>query len=329
MSIELHKRAVKLLDARIGILSNNKELIYDKRYFESPMVESQLTNIHKLEDVPYENIDAEFVVIDDPQTKPSVSIGGRTCFCTGDFTRMEKECQDIRYSVFGNLGLFFRYSLAVLERYHGIYSFHASSMYIPSSNTVLLVVGGAGAGKTVYLLKGVINDWKFLSTEMTHLKMDKDGYKLYKGALYDNVRVGSLVYDFPEAIDKLGITIPKVDNIWGSKIVIDLHHLEADDVYTNPTVQVINVRIESDRQKADVSVMKEKDKVVWNLYKNASEKLAPPWLMYEQVPVGSCDDDNIARARLKTMQKFVDVGDLRPVKSIFSGIKDCLEGIEL
>lgn len=329
MSIELHKRAVKLLDARIGIVSNNKELMYNKRYFESAEVESQLTNIHKFEDVPYEDLDAEFVVIDDPQTKPSISIGDRTCFCTGDFTRMEKECKDIRYSVFGNLGLFFRYSLAVLERYHGIYSFHASSMYIPSSNTVLLVVGGAGAGKTVYLLKGVINDWKFLSTEMTHLKVEKDGYKLYKGALYDNVRVGSLVYDFPEAIDKLGVTIPKVDNIWGSKIVIDLHHLEADDVYTNPAVQVINVRIESDRQSADVSVMKEKDKIVWHLYKNASEKLAPPWLMYEKVPVGSCDDDNIARARLETMQRFVSEGDLRPVKSIFSGIKDCLEGVEV
>lgn len=328
MRAELHKRAVKLLDAKIGIVSNNRELIHDKRYFESARVESQLTNIHKLEDVPYADVDADFIVIDDPNVKPHVSIGERTCFCAGDFSRMEKECKDIRYSVFGNLGLFFRYSLSVLERFHGIYSFHASSMYIPGSNTVLLVVGGAGAGKTVYLLKGVLEGWKFLSTEMTHLRMGKEGYELYKGSLFDNVRVGSLVCDFPETIDKLGVKIPEVENVWGSKIVIDLKPLEAEDVYKNPTIQIINVRIESDRQKADVSIMKNKDQIVWNLYKNASEKLAPPWLMYERVPVGSCDDDILARARLETMQKFVNVGDIRPVKSIFSGIKDCLEGVE-
>lgn len=329
MSFELYKRAVKCTDAKIGIVSNNNELIRDPRYFESPKVESLLTNVHQLPEIPYENTDADFIVIDDPQIKPSVSIGERTCFCSGNFSSWERECKDIRYSLFGNLGLFFRYSLAVLERFHGIYSFHASSMYIPSNNTLLLVVGGAGAGKTVYLLKGVVEGWKFFSTEMTHLRVTDDGYEFYKGSLYDNVRVGNLVYDFPEAIDKLGVKIPEVDNVWGHKITIDLRPMQAEDVYRNPRVQILIARIESDRKKADVSVVKEKDKILWTLYQNASEKLAPPWLMYERLPVGSCDDERLARARLETMSKFLDMADILPVKSILAGVKNCMEGVEL
>ncbi|MBW2312175.1 MAG: hypothetical protein JRF35_14095 [Deltaproteobacteria bacterium] len=329
MNTQFFKRAIGCLDARIGIVSNNDALIRDPRYFESDKMESLLTNVHKLPEVSYENTDADVIVLDDQDLKPYVSVGEGTCVCAGDFSRWERECKDIRYSVFGNLGLFFRYSLAVLERFHGIYSFHASSLFIPQSNTVLLIVGGAGAGKTVYLLKGVVEGWKILSTEMTHLRLTKDGYEFYKGSLYDNVRVGSLVYDFPEAIEKLGLEIPKVDDVWGHKVTIDLKPLEADDVYRNPRVQIINARIESDRTKANVSDMKAKEKVLWTLYQNASEKLAPPWLMYERLPVGGCDDDNLARARLEALGKFLDIADMAPVKSILAGVKNCMEGIEL
>lgn len=329
MNAKFSKRAVKCLDATIGIVSNNRKLIRDKRFFASPKMESLLTNIHKLPEVPYENIDAEFIVVDDPQVQPAVSIGPRTCFCAGDFTRMEKECADIRYGLFGNLGLFFRYTTAVLERCYGIYSFHASSLYIPSNNTLLLVIGEAGAGKTVYLLEGVVHGWKIFSTEMTHLRLTKRGYEFYKGSLYDNVRVGNLVHDFPEAIDKLKLTIPKRQDIWSHKITIDLEPLQAADVYKNPKVQIANVRIESDRTKADVGVMKNRDKIAWALHKNASEKLAPPWLMYERIPVGGCDDEGLSRARLSAMRRFLEIGDILPVKSIFAGVKNCLEGIEM
>ena len=329
MNAELYKRAVSCLEAKIGIVSNNNVLIRDKRYFESAKVESLLTNVHRLPGVPYENVDAEFIAFDDPQVKPHISIGEETCFCSGDFSTWERDCKDIRYSLLGNLGLFFRYTLAVLERFHGIYSFHASSLYIPNKDTLLLVIGGAGAGKTVYPFKGVVEGWKIFSTEMTHMRLTKDGYEFYKGSLYDNVRVGNLVYDFPEAIDKLGVEIPKVENVWGHKIAVDLRPLEADDVYRNPKVQIIHARIESDRKKADVSVIKEKNKIMWTLYENASEKFSTPWLMYERLPVDGCDDEHLARARLETMRKFLDIADIFPVKSILPGVKNCMEGIEI
>lgn len=329
MHSELYKRAVKCLDARIGIVSNNNDLIRDKRYFESTRVESLLTDIHRVLEVPYENIDTEFLVLDDPSLKPCVSMGNEICFSSGDFSTWERDCNDNRYSLFGNLGLFFRYALSTLERFHGIYSFHASSLYIPSSNSLLLVTGGPGAGKTVYLLKGIIEGWKIFSTEMTHMRITQDGIEFYKGSLVDNVRLGTLIHDFPQAIDKLGLEIPKVKNVWEEQIAIDLSSMEAEDIYRNPKVQIINVRIESNREKAEVSAIKNKDKIVWTLFKNASEKFASSWLMYERLPVAGCDDEQLARARLETMRTFLERADLLPVKSILAGVETCMKGIEV
>lgn len=329
MFSELYKRAVKCLDARIGIVSNNNDLIRDKRYFESTRVESLRTDVHRVAEVPYENIDAEFFVLDDPSLKPCVSISNEICFSSGDFSTWEKDCKDIRYSLFGNLGLFFRYTLSSLERFHRIYSFHASSLYIPRSNSLLLVTGGPGAGKSVYLLKGVAEGWKIFSTEMTHMRITKDGIEFYKGSLLDNVRLGTLIYDFPQAIDKLGLKIPQAENVWEEQIAIDLSSMEAEDIYRNPKVQIVNVRIESNREKAEVSTIKNKDKIVRTLFKYASEKFAPPWLMYERLPVTGCDDEQLAKTRLETMRTFLEKADLLPVKSILAGVKTCMEGIEV
>ena len=196
----MFKRAVKIVEARIGLVSNNEKLITEARYFEGQVMESLLTDIHSIEPIPFsDDLDSCFVVIDDPNIQPQVKITEKVCTATGDFSRYEKECSDNRYSLFGNLGLFFKYLLVTLERYHQIYSFHASSMYSPSRDTLLLVVGGAGAGKTVFLLKGLEDDWKIFSTEMTHFRFTDKGYEFYMGSLYDNIRLGNLIYDFPKA----------------------------------------------------------------------------------------------------------------------------------
>lgn len=327
MSIQFYKRAIQCLDAKIGLVSNNNKIIADKRFFESTRVESLLTAFNSVAEVPYRYVDAEMYVLDDPALKLNVSVGEGACYCSGDFRTLETECEDIRYSLFGNLGLFFRYTLATLEKYHGIYSFHASSLYIPSNNTLLLVVGGPGAGKTVYLLKGIIEGWKIFSTEMTHLRITNNGVEFYKGSLLDNIRLGTLVYDFPEAIDKLHLQIPEVKNVWDHKIAVDLSALEAGDVYFNPKVQIINVRIESNRQKAEVFEIKDRDKIVLSLYQNASEKFAHPWLLYEKLPVAGFSNEMMTNKRLETMRTFIEKADMYPVKSIFAGIESCMEGV--
>jgi len=325
----MFKRAVKIVEARIGLVSNNEKLITEPRYFEGQVMESLLTNIHSIEPIPFsDDLDSYFVVIDDPNIQPQVKITGKVCTATGNFSRYEKECSDNRYSLFGNLGLFFKYLLATLERYHQIYSFHASSMYSPSRDTLLLVVGGAGAGKTVFLLKGLEGDWKIFSTEMTHFRFTDKGYEFYMGSLYDNIRLGNLIYDFPQANEKLRVEIPPgVTDVWGHKIAIDMGHIAAEPRYLNPRVTVVDARIESGRDTPIVKTVTRKEKIVKILFDNATEKLGPTLVFYDVIPVESFDTPELMRRRLEVMQRFVAEVKLNPVKSVLAGAKNCMEGI--
>jgi hypothetical protein len=325
----MYKRAVKIVDARMGILSNNEKLIHEPRYFEGQVMESLLTNIHSIEEIPFsEDLDSYFLVIDDPQVKPQVKVTEKVCTCTGDFTRYEQECSDNRYSLFGNLGLFFKYLLATLERYHDMYSFHASSMYSPSRNTLLMVVGGAGAGKTVFLLKGLEDDWRIFSTEMTHFRFTEKGYEFYMGSLYDNIRLGNLIYDFPMANRKLKVDMPPgVTDVWGHKIAIDMGHIAAEPRYLNPRVTVVDARIESGRDKPIVKTVTRKEKIVKILFDNCTEKLGPTLVFYDLIPVESFDTPGLMGRRLQVMSRFVEEVKLNPVKSVLAGAKNCMEGI--
>ncbi|MDO8956145.1 MAG: hypothetical protein Q7W38_04790 [Deltaproteobacteria bacterium] len=325
----MFKRAVKIVEARIGLVSNNEKLITEARYFEGQVMESLLTDIHSIEPIPFsDDLDSCFVVIDDPNIQPQVKITEKVCTATGDFSRYEKECSDNRYSLFGNLGLFFKYLLVTLERYHQIYSFHASSMYSPSRDTLLLVVGGAGAGKTVFLLKGLEDDWKIFSTEMTHFRFTDKGYEFYMGSLYDNIRLGNLIYDFPKAHEKLQVEIPPgVTDVWGYKIAIDMRHIAASPHYRNPRVTVVDARIESGRDTPIVKTVTRQEKIVKILFDNATEKLGPTLVFYDVIPVESFDTPELMRRRLEVMQRFVAEVKLNPVKSVLAGAKNCMEGI--
>jgi hypothetical protein len=319
---------VKIVEARIGIISNNEKLITEPRYFEGQVMESLLTNIHSIEPIPYgDGLDAYFIVVDDPHVEPQVEVSERLLFATGDFSRYERECSDNRYSLFGNLGLFFRYLLVTLEQCHGIYSFHASSMFSPSRETLLLVVGGAGAGKTVFLLKGLEDDWQIFSTEMTHFKFTGEGYLFYMGSLYDNIRLGSLIYDFPQANRKLKIELPDVPDVWGHKIAIDMGHISAKPQYLNPLVTVVEAKIESGREVPIVKTVTKKEKIAKLLFDNATEKIGYPFVFYDRIPVQTLDRPELAARRLKDMYRFVEKVNLNPVRSILAGAKNCMEGI--
>lgn len=325
----MHKRGVKILEARLGLISNNEKLINEPRYFEGQVMESLLTDIHSIAPIPFnDQLDAYFMVLDDPKLEPQVKITEKVCYCTGDFTRFEKECSDNRYSLFGNLGLFFKYLLVTLERYHGIYSFHASSMFSPRRNTLLLVVGGAGAGKTVFLLKGLEDDWRIFSTEMTHLRFTDKGYEFYMGSLYDNIRLGNLIYDFPQAKEKLKIEIPPgISDVWGYKIAIDMSHIAAERSYLNPQVTIIDARIESGRDTPIVKAITRKEKIVKILFDNATEKLGPTLIFYDRIPVESFDTPELMHRRFQVMNRFVNEAKINTVKSVLAGAKNCMEGI--
>ena len=324
----MYKRAVKVAQARIGIVSNDEKLVTEPRYFEGQVLESLLTDIHSIQSIPYsEDLDAYFIAIDDPGVEPQVRVTEKILYATGDFSRYEKECSDNRYSLFGNLGLFFKYLLVTLERCHQVYSFHASSMYSPSRNNLLLVVGGAGAGKTVFLLKGLEDDWQIFSTEMTHFRFTDQGYEFYMGSLFDNIRLGTLIYDFPDANKRLKVEIPKVPDIWGHKIAIDMGHIAARPSYLNPRVTVIDAKIESGRETPVVKTITRKEKIVKLLFDNATEKFGSPVILYDRIPVESLDTPDLMKRRLRTMTRFVEEVTLNPVKSVLAGAKNCMEEI--
>lgn len=324
----MFKRAVKIVEARIGIVSNNEKLITEPRYFEGQVMESLLTDIHSIEPIPYSNdLDAYFMAIDDPHLQPQVKVTEKVLTATGDFTRYEKECSDNRYSLFGNLGLFFKYLLVTLERYHNTYSFHASAMYSPRRDILLLVVGGAGAGKTCFLLKGLEDDWEIFSTEMTHFKFTDEGYIFSMGSLYDNIRLGNLIYDFPRAKEKLKVDIPEVADVWGHKMAIDMRHIAAQPRYLNPRVTLVDARVESGREKPIVKTVARKEKIVKLLFDNATEKFGSPVILYDVIPVESLDTPELMRRRLQAMNRFVEKVKLTPVKSVLAGAQNCMEGI--
>lgn len=324
----MYKRAVKIVETKIGLISNNENLITEHRYFGGQVMESLLTDIHSIGSVPYRNdLDAYFIAIDDPNVHPQVNVTGKVLTATGDFSLYERQCSDNRYSLFGNLGLFFRYLLVTLERYHHIYSFHASSMFSPSRNTLLLVVGGAGAGKTCFLLRGLEDDWQIFSTEMTHFRFTDQGYLFYMGSLYDNIRLGNLIYDFPTAKEKLKVEMPDAADVWSHKIAIDMGHIAAQTQYLNPRVTVVDAKIESDRQTPIVKTITRKEKIVKLLFDNATEKFGSPFILYDRIPVASLDTPDLMSRRLQIMYRFAEEVKLNPVKSILAGAQNCMEGI--
>ena len=324
----MYGRAVKIVEARMGIVSNSEKLITEPRYFEGQVMESLLTNIQSIEPIPYTNdLDAYFIALDEPNVQPQVTVTEKVLLATGNFTRYEKECSDNRYSLFGNLGLYFKYLLVTLERYDHIYSFHASSMFSPSRNTLLLVVGGPGAGKTVFLLKGLEDDWQIFSTEMTHFTFTDQGYVFYMGSLYDNIRLGNLIYDFPEAQERLKVEIPDVADPWDHKITIDMRNIAAERQYLNPCVTIVDARIESGRDVPIVKTITRKEKIAKLLFDNATEKFGFPFILYDRIPVESLDTPDLMTRRLQVMYRFVEEVNLNPVKSILAGPKNCMEGI--
>ena len=73
----------------------------------------------------------------------------------GPFLKLSEEASDSRFTIWGNQGFLFRYTLLLLERKHKIFNIHGCALFHQERNRLYLIVGGAGSGKTVYLLSGL------------------------------------------------------------------------------------------------------------------------------------------------------------------------------
>ena len=329
-----HKRAVRVVRATFGLVSNNKALISNPEFFTSKdHIQCLLTDVHSVPEIPWpDNPDAVVRVMDVPGLTAEVRTDDSGIWAAGDFSALDASVKDRRYSLFGNLGIFFKYSMATLERHYGIHSFHASAMYIPDRHELVIVAGPPGAGKTVLLLSGLERGWLLFSAEMTHFSLDKRGCTFYKGALVDNIRLGNFLYDFPGVAEKkLGIQLPAVRDPWGTKISVDLAPVSPpEDEIVNPTVTIIFPKIEAGRDTPVVQDISEPHKLTLQLFNNATEKIGATTLLYEAVAVDTVDTPDLMRRRLEDMQAFVhSAGHVRQAKTTLASPRNCLDGFDL
>lgn len=326
-----HTRGLRILGISYGLGSNNRELISNPEFFEPGEIHSLITNWGEIEHIPHRaNLDAHVHLLDDRDQALEISIQERELLVRGDLRRLEREALDRRWTLLGNLGLFFRYALTVQERL-GIYAFHASAIYKPLDNELLVVVGKAGAGKTVYLLEGLIRGYQIFSTEMTYFAHTPEGVVFYRGALIDNIRVGSFLFDFPQAAERLQLELPQVKDPWSAKISVDMQRASTDAAsLTNPKLSFIFPRIEAGYERATVGEVDRHRTLVRLLFDSASEKIGGTVLMYEVMPVVGLDGPALAQARWEAVANLVAAPqwEIKQARTILAGPKCSMEGID-
>jgi hypothetical protein len=329
-AVDLHRRAIQIVHARLGLVSNNGPLLRRAEYFRDRVMQSLLTDYHRIDDIAWDEpggVDARIDVLDVPGAPLAITLDRDRAVAAGDWTAAEATASDRRYTLFGNLGFLFRYTVFALEHYHDTWSFHASAM-VDDKGDLWLIPGGAGAGKTVFLLEGLTRGWTIFSTEMTHLRLTDGGYHFYKGSLFDNVRLGTLLYDFPAVVDRLGLTLPPSPDPWGHKIALDLGHVQTPaDMLVNPSLRIVNPKVESGRERAIVGRLDRREKVAKLLFDNATEKHGSTVLLYDRLPLPSLDTRELMARRLAAMHGLLDRATIKSAHTTLCGARNCMEGL--
>jgi hypothetical protein len=324
-------RAIRALGISYGIGSNNGELIQGPEFFEPGEIQSQATNWSDLEPIAYgPDLDAYCYLRDDADVPYDISVSERGLTVQGDLSRLERLGRDRRWSLLGNMGLYFRFALTVQER-HGIHSLHAGAIYKPDDEELVIIVGKAGSGKTVCLLEAVMRGYQIFSTEMTYFKLVPEGVVFYRGALMDNIRLGSLLYDFPELAERLGLILPRVEDPWEGKISVSMARAATpQDRLLNPRLSFVFPRIEAGYDRAlarDVALPRT---LLRLLYESASEKIGGTTLLYEELPVPGLDSPALAQSRLQAVTGLTagPQWEIRQAKTILAGPSFCMEGLD-
>jgi hypothetical protein len=328
--VELQRRAIRIVHTCLGLVSNNGPLIRRSEYFQDRVPQSLLTDYHRVDEVPWDAthpVDAEIDILDTPGARPAITLGPDRVLAVGDWTAAEAAASDRRYTLFGNLGFLFRYAIHALERHHDTWSFHASAM-VDDKGDLWLIPGGAGAGKTVFLLEGLGRGWTIFSTEMTHVRLRDGGYEFYKGSLFDNIRLGTLRFDFPAVIGRLGLALPDSSDPWGTKIALDLRHVQTPaDVLLSPSLRIVSPKVESGRERAIVGRLDRREKLVKLLFDNATEKHGGTVLLYDRLPLPSLDTPELMARRLAAMEGLVDQAAIKSARTTLCGARNCMEGL--
>ena len=167
-----------------------------------------------------------------------------------------------------------------------------------------------------------------VQVEEERLRLTPGGYEFYTGSLFDNIRLGTLLYDFPAATERLGFAVPPAEDPWGAKIALDLGHVQTPaDTLVSPSLRVVSPKVESGRDRAVVTPIDRREKLVKLLFDNATEKHGGTVLLYDRLPLPSLDTPALMARRLAAMRGLVDRATIKSARSTLCGARNCMEGL--
>lgn len=322
-------RAFSVLSTEIGLISNYAPIIEDDEYFlgKNTKLHSLLSNFHLLKEIPFSSTHHAYVVITDSNHLPfATACTERELYISGPISQLEDQTDDKRAAIFGNMGLFSKFLIQVLEK-HGIYSFHSTSFYHRDSNRLFLVLGGTGSGKSTVLLKAIHDGYEVFGTELTHVQYCGDDVIFHKGSVYQNCRVGNLVEDFPSLIERFSIKGVPDENIWHSYLSVDFSCTATpEDSFKNPEVVMLFPRIEADRKIPETFRMS-KQGIESKIYDNFCEKISPPSYVYSHEFVPTVDTYDAVLRRQAFAKRLAAYSGLKEVWRNMANPHMCLDSI--
>jgi len=317
----IFRKTLKILDAVIGIESNREDLLPK---IPCPVcVNSLLTDFRMIEEVPLESKKNGQIIVHESPGKLSYSGSDTEFMFSGPFHSLIRSASDSRFSLWGNQGFLYRYVLYLLEKYHQIYSFHAAALYEEDEKRMFIIAGGAGSGKTVFILNGLLKKLKLFSTETVHFRMSSRNVTWYMGSLVDNVRVGTLNHDFPSFYSGCGDA--DIHDEWEKKVAIDLssYAVKRSEIINPSEVVVLFPRIEEGRKEFILSLFTNKQIISRRLFDNISQKISESIVLYDSMPVTGFDTKPLSEKRLYFIDQLVHKNFLTRTATVLSDPKNC------
>lgn len=240
--------------------------------------------------------DGSILITEDPAVSPRCLMLGTRAVIEGPLLRLARRASDPRFSLWGNLGFLYRFVLFLLEKKHRIFNLHACALYQPARHRLFIIAGGAGSGKTVYLLSGLERGLALFSTETVHFRMDGGRIRWFMGSLVDNVRAATLRRHFPKFV-RPDMTCAKGDE-WRKKWVVDLSAYRfREDSLVDPELFILFPRIETECRFFLPRSFTDPRETARSLFANISEKIAETIILYDRIAVPGMDRPELAEAR--------------------------------
>ena len=315
------RQGVRILEATVALTANRESLL---PVLPPPLeVHSLHTDFREVGRIPYSSrADGSVSVMEDPAAPARYRISGTRAFWTGPLTDLSRRASDPRFSLWGNLGFLYRFALFLLEKKHRIYNLHACALYEPSRHRLFVVIGGAGSGKTVYLLSGLERGLSLFSTETVHFRHQGRSVRWFMGSLADNVRIGTLRRHFPRFLPAVQ-AIACADE-WSQKKAIDLSSYRyPEESLIDPAVVFLFPRVEEGFGTFVLRPLREDRQVTQYLFANISEKLSQTTILYDRIPVPGFDCADLAEARRRACQKLARHRTSAFFGSVLSGPLEC------